>query len=74
MRRLTETAAVDSAKYDRSYLFLLTERHCEECFCATTIYVQLRMNWESEEKMAKDVSENEALYAALADDSDESDE
>ena len=74
MRRLTETAAVDSAKYDRSYLFLLTESRCEECFCATTIYTSISMNWESEEKMAKDVSENEALYAALADDSDESDE
>jgi len=34
----TETAVVDSAKYDRSYLFLLTESRCEECFCATTIY------------------------------------
>jgi len=42
--------------------------------CNYHLYVQLRMNWESEEKMAKDVSENEALYAALADDSDESDE
>jgi len=29
------------------------------------------MNWDSEREMAKDVEENEELYAALADDSDD---
>ena len=29
------------------------------------------MNWESEEDMSRDVEENEELYAALADESDD---
>ncbi|MBP1953290.1 hypothetical protein J2752_000171 [Halarchaeum rubridurum] len=29
------------------------------------------MNWESEQDMAEDVRENQELYAALADSSDE---
>jgi hypothetical protein len=32
------------------------------------------MNWDSEKDMARDVEENEELYEALADGTDESDE
>lgn len=31
----------------------------------------MAMNWDSEREMARDVEENEELYKALADDSDE---
>lgn len=30
------------------------------------------MNWEAERRMARDVEENEELYAALADEPDDS--
>ena len=45
-----------------------------ETFTAIADYLLYSMNWVSEKDMAEDVEENEELYKALADDSDESDE